>query len=95
MMSNCHADLRNDSGSSLIPWRVHESSAHSWSGCQSLLGPTKINSFNPPLTTVLTAHPAPQSCRSLTHQSSWPLGEHVAACTSIGGSTSRRSAWPY
>jgi hypothetical protein len=30
-------------------------------------------------------------CRSLTHQSSWPA-DQVAASTSIGGSTARRSA---
>jgi hypothetical protein len=32
------------------------------------------------------------SRRSLTHQSRWPPGDQVADSTSIGGSTSRRSA---
>ena len=32
------------------------------------------------------------SCRSFTHQSSWPACDHVAVSTRIGGSTSGRSA---
>jgi hypothetical protein len=32
------------------------------------------------------------SCRSFTHQSSWPASDHVAASTWMGGSTTLRSA---
>jgi hypothetical protein len=53
---------------------------------------TKINSFNPPSTPVCTAYATPPFLPLFHHQSSWPALDHMAVFTSIGGSTSRRSA---
>ena len=53
---------------------------------------TKINSSDPPLTTVCTAYATPPFLPLFHHQSSWPALDHMAVFTSIGGSTSRRSA---
>ena len=62
----------------------------------ALFGLAKISGFDPPLTTVWHhVHDPATLRRSFTHQSSWPPADHVADSTSIGGSTSRRSASPY
>jgi hypothetical protein len=46
--------------------------------CLSSTGRTKINSFNPVLTAVRTAHPTPPFLPFCHHQSSWPAFDHVA-----------------
>jgi hypothetical protein len=56
-------------------------------------GLTKIYSSDPPLTAVGTAYPTEPFLPVFTHQSSWPAFDQVADFTSMGGSTSRRSAW--
>jgi hypothetical protein len=74
--------------SPVLPWRCNNDISH---GCDPLAGRRStalIHRCRPSAPRTRPHH----SCRSFTHQSSWPAVDHVVVSTWIGGSISRRSA---